>query len=84
MIKVTESSVKKARIDYELLKETRHTKAILFRLYEDAGDKIDRLSIIRTYPSQAFVVAEKNAPHLVEQGGIHQLFQIIDEQGILS
>lgn len=78
MIKVTRLSIEKARIEYEVLKETNHTKAILFRLYEDADDKIDRLSIIRTYPSEAFVVAEKNAPHLVEQGGIHQLFQIIE------
>ncbi|PGZ74666.1 hypothetical protein [Bacillus sp. AFS029637] len=74
MIKVTQSSIEKARIEYKVLRETRHTKAILFRLYEDAGDKIDRLSIIRTYPSEAFAVAEKNAPHLFEQGGFINYF----------
>lgn len=78
MIKVTKLSIEKARIEYKVLRETKHTKAILFQLYEDAGDKIDGLSIIHTYPSEAFVVAEKHAPHLVEQGGIHQLFKIIE------
>ncbi|MED1597287.1 MULTISPECIES: hypothetical protein [Bacillus] len=38
MIKVTKSSIEKAQIEYGVLKETRHTKARLFRLYEDAGD----------------------------------------------